>query len=69
MNIEQCVAVGVMERGRKGKGGGRVAKPELQVAVCETVGAESVDLWPARYIYIFFFIIDRFELSSHYISY
>ena len=25
------------------------AKPDLQVEVCETLGAESVDLWPARY--------------------
>ena len=24
-------------------------KPDLQVKVCETLGAESVDLWPARY--------------------
>ena len=27
----------------------RGTKPDLQVTVCETLGAESVDLWPARY--------------------
>ena len=27
----------------------REAKPDLQVEVCETLGAESVDLWPVRY--------------------